>query len=333
MASRSRGRAFIDRNKAGILATPANSCSGSSRPGLAIEPKAHLFIPSLRSHYVDTVDMTTKVKSHVRRTRIGWADTQGKRATMEDQIVVSGHEKFDLVAVFDGHNGTDVSIWAGHVIGQYLEKLLQNDVEPGEALKQAMKQTNESVRSNNVKGGSTGLAAVVMEDDIIVANVGDCRMIQWRNGEVTRITKDHKPNDEEERARIEGLGGQITSTELPNGTMSYRVNGILAVARALGDFSLEPYITAEPDIFHTDIGEGEYIVIACDGIWDVLKDSEVVQICNAYWRDNKDPTDLEGAASRLRNTAYSRHSSDNISVVIIKREIPPPSPGDEALVN
>lgn len=76
------------------------------------------------------------------------------------------------------------------------------------------------------------------------------------------------------------------------------MNGILAVARAMGDFALEPYITSVPDIFHTNIGEDEYIVIACDGIWDVLKDEEVIQICNAYWKDSKDPNDLEGAASR-----------------------------------
>lgn len=138
-----------------------------------------------------------------------------------------------------------------------------------------------------------------MDDDIIVANVGDCRMITGKDGDSQRITKDHKPNDDEERARIERLGGEVTCTELPNGTVTYRVNGILAVARALGDFALEPHITAVPDIFHTNIqGEEEYIVIACDGIWDVLKDQEVVQICNAYWRDMKDTNDLEGAAGR-----------------------------------
>lgn len=138
-----------------------------------------------------------------------------------------------------------------------------------------------------------------MEDDILVANVGDCRMIVWKEESAHRITKDHKPNDEVERARIEGLGGEVTSTELPNGTVTYRVNGILAVARAFGDFQLEPFITAAPDVFHTNIsGDEEYIVIACDGLWDVLKDHEVVQICNAYWRDVKDNTDLEGAAGR-----------------------------------
>lgn len=103
------------------------------------------------------------------------------------------------------------------------------------------------------------------------------------------------------------------------GSVTYRVNGILAVARAMGDFALEPYITSVPDIFHLNITEDEFVVIACDGIWDVLQDEEVVQICNAYWKDGKDPYDLEGAACRLRNTAHSRHSTDNISVVILKR--------------
>jgi hypothetical protein len=100
MSSRQRGRAFIDRNKAGILATPANSCSGTSRPGscsvcfvnfvgLSIVPDPFKFLPSLRSHYVDSVDLTPKVKSHAQRTRVGWAETQGRRGNMEDQIVCS----------------------------------------------------------------------------------------------------------------------------------------------------------------------------------------------------------------------------------------------------
>jgi serine/threonine protein phosphatase PrpC len=152
---------------------------------------------------------------------------------------------------------------------------------------------------------------LIVDDDIIIANAGDCRVVAWRGGEVQRITKDHKPNDEDERRRIEDLGGEITSTELPNGnfyfldipttsigSISYRVNGILAVARAMGDFALEPYITSVPDIFHLDITDDEFVVIACDGIWDVLQDEEVVQICNAYWKDGKDPYDLEGAACR-----------------------------------
>jgi len=319
MTQRQRGRAFIDRNKSGILSTPANSYSGTSRPDVKQEPPPFLFLPSLRSHYTDYTDMSERVKAHVKRTLVGWADTQGRRKTMEDQLVIYGHEKFDLVAVFDGHNGSDTSLWAGDRIGRYYSTLFDSGLEPDEALKKALFLTNEYVRTHNITGGTTALVSVILEDDIIVGNIGDCRMIMWKDGAVHRVTHDHKPNDEVERARIEGIGGEVTETTESNGTVSYRVNAVLAVARALGDFSLEPFISSVPDIFHVNISVGDYLVIACDGLWDVLKDQEVVQICNAYWRDNKDPSDLEGVASRLRNTAYSRNSTDNISVVVIKR--------------
>jgi hypothetical protein len=56
-----------------------------------------------------------------------------------------------------------------------------------------------------------------------------------------------------------------------------RVNGILGVARAFGDFELEEYITCVPDVFRLsrDTIEDKYLVVACDGLWDVVEDSMV----------------------------------------------------------
>jgi len=317
MTTRQRGRAFIERTRPGILTTPTNSSSGTSRPGCSEDP--YKFLASLRSHHCDTVNHARKVQSAVRRTKVGWAETQGRRVSMEDQIVIVGHEDYDLLGVFDGHNGSDTSVWAGNHIGRYFQLSLDTDLGPEEALVEAFKETNESLRQNNILGGTTALVVVIMENKIIVANAGDCRMVAWKDGDVHRITRDHKPNDEIEKARIEEQGGEVTSTELPNGTTMYRVNGILGVARAMGDFSLEPHITCVPDIFQVStMKEDEYIVIACDGLWDVLQDVEVAQICGAYWKDKKDTEDVEGAACRLRNVAYSRNSTDNISVVVIR---------------
>jgi len=275
---------------------------------------------SFRSHHCDSVIAAPKVQSPTRRTRVGWAETQGRRASMEDHIVISGNETYDLLGIFDGHNGADTSMWAGKHIGHYFQVSLASKSDPGAALIEAFKDTNESLRKNNITGGTTALVVVVMEDKIFVANAGDCRMVAWKDGGVQRITRDHKPDDEIEKARIEEHGGEVTSTELPNGTKMYRVNGILGVARAMGDFSLEPHITCIPDIFQVGVlKEDDYLVIACDGLWDVLLDIEVAQICAAYWKDKKDFEDVEGAACRLRNVAYSRNSTDNISVVVIKR--------------
>eukprot|EP01127_Copromyxa_protea_P023586 TRINITY_DN8889_c0_g1_i1.p1 TRINITY_DN8889_c0_g1~~TRINITY_DN8889_c0_g1_i1.p1 ORF type:complete len:171 (-),score=21.82 TRINITY_DN8889_c0_g1_i1:4-516(-) len=129
MNSRKRGRAFIDSSKAGVLHTPDHSFSGTSRPGVPEEVHNFKFLSSLRSHCVDYVDIQTRIKSHTRRTHAGWADTQGRRASMEDQIVVFGHEKLDLVAVFDGHNGSDTSIWAGHKICSFIEALIDDEFD------------------------------------------------------------------------------------------------------------------------------------------------------------------------------------------------------------
>lgn len=55
------------------------------------------------------------------------------------------------------------------------------------------------------------------------------------------------------------------------------MNGILGVARAFGDFELEEYITCVPDVFKLsrNIFEDKYLVVACDGLWDVVEDHMV----------------------------------------------------------
>jgi len=92
------------------------------------------------------------------------------------------------------------------------------------------------------------------------------------------LSEDHKPQNPIELKRIEAAGGEVKNN---------RVNGILALSRALGDFrfknnaNLPPEaqaVTAEPDVtVHTRNGEkDEFMVVACDGIWDVLDNSQVI---------------------------------------------------------
>jgi len=110
-----------------------------------------------------------------------------------------------------------------------------------------------------------------------VANAGDSRVVLSVKGEVKPLSFDHKPANESERKRILAAGGYIEFG---------RVNGNLALARALGDFdfkknhSLTPdkqIITSNPDVTVHDITEDdEFFVLACDGIWDCLNSQHVV---------------------------------------------------------
>jgi serine/threonine protein phosphatase PrpC len=88
---------------------------------------------------------------------------------------------------------------------------------------------------------------------------------------------------------------------------------ISKVSRALGDFTLQPFITAEPDVFEIDFEQTEAftLIIACDGLWDVVSDEAA---CNLI----KDIQDPEESASALRKLAFQKGSQDNISIIVLK---------------
>ena len=95
-----------------------------------------------------------------------------------------------------------------------------------------------------------------------------------------------------------------------------RVNGVLAVARSLGDFYLHPYITAEPFLHEITLtNDSEFIVFGCDGLFDMLSDDYVVQIARQSFLAGND---ANRTAAVLRDTAYLNLSSDNISVIVVQ---------------
>lgn len=94
---------------------------------------------------------------------------------------------------------------------------------------------------------------------LYTANVGDARIILCRSGKALRLSYDHKGSDENEGKRISNAGGLILNS---------RVNGVLAVTRALGDSYMKDLVTGHPYTTETVIQPDidEFIIIACDGV-------------------------------------------------------------------
>ena len=171
------------------------------------------------------------------------------------------------------------------------------------------------------QAGSTCVVAVVRGDKLVVANAGDSRAVLSRRGEALALSRDHKPMDDDERARIVNAGGFVQEG---------RVNGSLALSRAIGDLEYkqsknlpakDQIVTAYPEIRECVIEPGdEFMVIACDGIWDVLTSQQ----CVDYVRARLDAdVQLSKICEELADecmapdTKGSGIGCDNMSVVIV----------------
>ncbi|KAF2670305.1 PP2C-domain-containing protein [Microthyrium microscopicum] len=139
---------------------------------------------------------------------------------------------------------------------------------------------------------------------LYTANVGDARIVLCRNGRALRLSYDHKGSDESEGRRIANAGGLI---------LNNRVNGVLAVTRALGDTYMKDLVTGHPYTTETVIqpDQDEFLILACDGLWDVCTDQEAVDLI----RNSSDP---QAASKQLVEYALTRFSTDNLSCMVVR---------------
>ncbi|PNP56759.1 hypothetical protein THARTR1_03455 [Trichoderma harzianum] len=181
--------------------------------------------------------------------------------------------------------------------GKVLAKSQESEKE-----KDGPSEPSQAVPSESITAKLRGMAS--RQRVLYTANVGDARIILCRNGKALRLSYDHKGSDENEGKRIANAGGLI---------LNNRVNGVLAVTRALGDTYMKDLVTGHPYTTETVIQHDldEFIIIACDGLWDVCSDQEAVDLV----RDVHDP--IEGS-KLLVDHALNRFSTDNLSCMIVR---------------
>lgn len=138
---------------------------------------------------------------------------------------------------------------------------------------------------------------------LYTANVGDARAVLCRRGHAVRLTYDHKASDSAEAKRITDAGGFV---------MNNRVNAVLAVTRSLGDSAMKEFVVGAPYTTETTLGEeDEFLIVACDGLWDVTDDQDAIDLV-------KGVVDPQEAAQRLLGHALSNFSTDNTSVMVVR---------------
>lgn len=274
---------------------------------------------------------------------------------MEDQYYIGDGGR--LAAVFDGHGGGDVS--------QYLREELHNRLQKHSKRKQweeqpdkednkstspkayvptlsshvsALRSALEDIESEVIQGdrfeyqGSTAVVVTIHESvdghrTLVTANLGDSRATLSRNGKALDLTRDHKPHDERERARITAMGETV---EWDNYAKVHRVKD-LSVSRAIGDRDAKPYVSGDAEIKHYPIATDtdEFVIIASDGLWDVMTSQEAVTFVRKCMRsrpprgvssddiDRLKYTRRKNMSRYLANEALKRRSGDNICVLVV----------------
>jgi protein phosphatase 1L len=241
----------------------------------------------------------------------GHAELQGKRPTMEDAHDIKHEVSYQLYGLYDGHGGSKVSHYLAHHLNKAIVDHSLFKSNPLEALFQScvtmQKELDPAIATNQ---GSTALTALIKNKTLYVANIGDSRAVLCSKGSAVALSNDHKPDRPDEYERINKAGGFIYWAGC------WRVQGVLGLSRAMGDKGLAPYVIAEPEIIMRALtNHDEFLILACDGVWDVLDNQKAVDIVHNALSQS---TDCEHAAQILVDAAYKAGSSDNISAIIIR---------------
>ncbi|PUU73402.1 phosphatase 2C-like domain-containing protein [Tuber borchii] len=230
------------------------------------------------------------------RLAYGRSSMQGWRVTMEDAHAAvldlrdpddptkAGSEgRISFFGVYDGHTGDRVANFSGENVHKILAKEPAfKDSNYEQALKDGFLSTDRAILQDRQfwddVSGCTASTALITDTKIYVANAGDSRTVLSVKGRAKPLSFDHKPWNEGEKARICAAGGSVNSG---------RVNGNLALSRAIGDFGYkwradlppeQQMVTAFPDVvIHEVSDDDEFLVIACDGIWDCKSSQAVIE--------------------------------------------------------
>ncbi|BAH92731.1 Os04g0500900 [Oryza sativa Japonica Group] len=266
---------------------------------------------------------------------------QGYRSTMEDAHATI--ENLDALTntsffgVYDGHGGSAVARMDEMLRNQAASKELTEYGSGNEYWRTAGRSWLRCapcvlgpVYCGPLAEGCTACVVLIRNTQIVVGNAGDARCVISRNGQAIALSNDHKPNFPEETQRIVAAGGSVSFSR-----GSHRVNNGIAVSRAIGiaymfvggDLSyknnkkLRPeqqLLTCSPEIRADQLTDDtEFLVIACDGVWDVLANQAVVDFVRLHLNNG---VELSVICESLLQEAITRDppSTDNMSVILVR---------------
>lgn len=247
-----------------------------------------------------------------------------------------------LFAVCDGHGGS----WTSQTVGTYLTEELRRHAQNCEwwdkaarraAMERGFLALDQRLEAEGglkaSSSGSTCIAAIVwpagLEDScsyrVLLANIGDSRGLVLRRGpDELFATRDQKPDQPWEKRRIRAAGGFVLPADPPQPA---RLDGSLAMSRAFGDMRFKaekgraPHaqkVIATPEVYELTAEPGDMVVLACDGVFDVLQSEEVAALAvRAIDLQEGDSSDAVDAASTVCWAALQKDTQDNVTCLVV----------------
>ena len=257
---------------------------------------------------------------------------KGKRESNEDEhfnIINLDNSNKDLhpinfVGVFDGHGGKLVSKYLKKKLPKYILKKTNTNIYQeknyvvtnffSKLYDNIQKKLKEEHPKSSKYCGSTAICGIHYLDkknnpNLWIVNVGDSRAVLFNHKNLTvPLSNDHKPHTPEERKRIYKLGGKKYIKF--DGT-DWRIKD-LSLSRAFGDCDTSPYVTHKPEVLKVKLNKNDkFVIFACDGLWDVMSNSEAVKYVSRYMKHNIN------IAKSLAEKAINKGSYDNVTVSIL----------------
>lgn len=275
-----------------------------------------------------------------------------RRSTMEDVHVITtlgSNKMYHYLAIYDGHGGRAMVDFLQQTLHKNVEIELENqedddDVDILVRLERALLMTDIQGKHYGIASSGATVALCVLDDThVYTANVGDARIVagvvveeevsssssdddddenvdpKKKKLTAKRLTHDHSASDPVEQQRIVQQAGGFC--------WKGRVVGVLAVARSLGDYGLKQYVTAEPAVrkeekmhhesnYLKSSSSIQFIILACDGLWDVLTDQQAVDIVSTYCKDDDNKKKKNDVAGELTRIALEKGTTDNVTVIV-----------------
>jgi serine/threonine protein phosphatase PrpC len=220
-----------------------------------------------------------------------------------------------FLGVFDGHSGINCSNYLSNTLPSELQKITKQSktsLPSSEVIEQVFHRTDKQwldiAKNKSIEDGSTALCLALDGSELVVANCGDSRALLYQGEQIVPLTRDHKPEDHDEKKRIIKLGGKV---------IGGRLQGKLGVSRAFGnyEFKASKYLVSDPEIKEVTIGkDAHFLVMGCDGLYEKFTNDEIV----SYIKNKISSKSLEEVIQQLVEEALDRGTEDNITVIVVK---------------